>query len=399
MSNWTMLMLDKGTQIVRSAIIDASGIFALTHVREDRAHTMILLSPDNLLRSTLSLPTISATVINQYFTGVPDQLPPLFERGPIIIFGSFDGIVPIDEAINSDRGDGVPNSAYGSSGYGLIDSGSMTATDPNGLPTVFNPDRNANNTLDIFESDINKNSKIDSAEGVGPNFFSEGLEYAAVQYELSSNSTGTETVQIVFSAKLKPHLVAQDIKILGSSTIISGATTTSGSSSVAWDQTLLDDGASDDGLVGDGIFGRRITLGSPTRLRGFEVILFEPRRIDGETNPTDQPITGSKYPVTAPPLTLNALSTPVWDAVTRTINRVGNPFGTITAYTWSVAVFDANNKPVYTSLSIAGTEDTLVLPENAFNSTGTYKAKVTAKCQEQVPGYSFFVVTSPPISL
>ena len=220
-----------------------------------------------------------------------------------------------------------------------------------------------------------------------------------MQYELSSNSTGTETVQIVFSAKLKPHLVAQDIKILGSSTIISGATTSSGSSSVAWDQTLIDDGASDDGLVGDGIFGRRITLASPTRLRGFEVILFEPRRIDGETNPTDQPIAASKYPVTAPPLTLNALSKPVWDAVTRTINRVGNPFGTITAYTWSVAVFDANHKPVYTSLSIAGTEDTLVLPENAFNSTGTYTAKVTAKCQEQVPGYSFFVVTSPSISL
>ncbi|NBQ53816.1 MAG: hypothetical protein EBU49_09580, partial [Proteobacteria bacterium] len=154
-----------------------------------------------------------------------------------------------------------------------------------------------------------------------------------------------------------------------------------------------------DSLAGDRIFGRRITLGSATRLKSFEVILFEPRRSDAETAPGSAPVAGSKYPVTAPPLTLSALSTPVWDSVTRTINRVGNPFGTITEYQWSVTIFDVNGKPVYSSSAIAGTEDTFVVPENAYDATGNFTAKVTAKCQEQVSGFSFFVVTSPSVSL
>ncbi len=399
MVNWTLLTLEKTTQITRSAVIDISGTFSLEHVREDRAHTIILLSPDHLLRSILSIPTTSTTVINQYFTGTPTQLPPLVERGPIVIFGSFDGIIPVDEAVNSDRGDGIPNAAYGDQGYGLIDSASGSPLDLRGLPESFNPNRNANGVLDVFETDINRNNIADTAEGFGPNFFAEGLEYAALQYELSTDSIGTETAQIIFTAKLKPDSIAQDIKIFGSSNITSGATTTSGTSTVAWDQTLLDDGASDDSLAGDRIFGRRITLGSATRLKSFEVVLFEPRRIDAETAPSSQSIAGAKYPVTAPPLTLSALSTPLWDSVTRTINRVGNPFGTITDYNWSVTIFDANGKLTYSSAAIAGTEDTFVVPENAFDSTGTFTAKVTAKCQEQVPGFSFFVVTSPSVSL
>ena len=51
----------------------------------------------------------------------------------------------------------------------------------------------------------------------------------------------------------------KDIKIIGSSNIINGATTTSSGNTVAWDQTLLDDGASDDSLAGDRIFGPRNT--------------------------------------------------------------------------------------------------------------------------------------------
>ncbi len=399
MVNWTLLTLEKTTQIARSAVINISGTFSIEHVREDREHTIILLSPDHLLRSILSIPTKSTTVINQFFTGTPDQLPPLVERGPIVIFGSLDGIIPVDEAVNSDRGDGIPNAAYGDHGYGLIDTGSGSTLDLRGLPESFNPDRNTNGVLDVFETDINQNKKIDTAEGFGPNFFDEGLEYAALQYELSTNRSGAETAQIIFSAKLKPDSIAQDIKIIGSSNIINGATTTSSGNTVAWDQTLLDDGASDDSLAGDRIFGRRITLGSASRLKSFEVVLFEPRRSDAETAPTSSPVSGAKYPVTAPPLTLSALSTPVWDSVTRTINRVGNPFGTITDYKWSVTIFDANNKPVYSSAAIDGTEDTFVVPENAYDSTGTFTAKVTAKCQEQVSGFSFFVVTSPSVSL
>ncbi|NBQ54541.1 MAG: hypothetical protein EBU49_13325, partial [Proteobacteria bacterium] len=325
MVNWTLLTLEKTTQIARSAVINISGTFSIENIREDREHTIILLSPDHLLRSILSIPTTSTTVINQFFTGTPDQLPPLVERGPIVIFGSLDGIIPVDEAVNSDRGDGIPNAAYGDHGYGLIDTGSGSNFDLRGLPESFNPDRNANGVLDVFEADINQNKKIDTAEGFGPNFFDEGLEYAALQYELSTNSSGAETAQIIFSAKLKPDSIAQDVKIIGSSNIINGATTTSSGNTVAWDQTLLDDGASDDSLAGDRIFGRRITLGSASRLKSFEVVLFEPRRSDAETAPTSSPVSGAKYPVTAPPLTLSALSTPVWDSVTRTINRVGNP--------------------------------------------------------------------------
>jgi hypothetical protein len=68
-------------------------------------------------------------------------------------------------------------------------------------------------------------------------------------------------------------------------------------------------------------------------------------------------------------------------------------------YTWSVTVFDANGRPIYSTAAIAGSEDTVTLPDNAFDSTGTFTAKITAKTQEQVPGYSFFVVNSPAVSL
>lgn len=399
MANWTVLTLERTTLNARTALVGSNGTFELSHVREDRPRTIALLSPDHILRSMLSIPTASPTLINQYFSGTPAQLPPLVDRGPIVVFGSLDGITPIPDSIKSDRGDGVPNSAYGDTGYGLIDEGSRTTFDPNGLPEVFNPDRNSDGILDIFEMDVNANRKADAAEGFGPNFYSEGLEYAAVQYELASDGSGTETAQILFSAKLKPGLKVQDIQIHGSNNITSGASTVSGGVSGAWDKTLLDDGGSDDSIAGDNIFARRITLSSATRLKSYEVVIFEPRRADGESNPSAQPVAGSKYPVTAPPLTVSALSTPVWDSVTRTINRAGNPFGTVTAYTWSVTVYDANSKPVYNSNAVDGSEDTLILPDNAFDSTGSYTAKVIARCQEQVPGYSFFVVTSPVVSL
>lgn len=399
MAGWTILTLERGTQVARSATIDANGTYTLGNVRSDRPRTIALLSPDHLLRSILSIPTSTANRINQYFRATPDQFPPLFERGPIVIFGALDGIEPLDDAIASDRGNGVPNAAYGSIGYGLVSDSSSANVDLTGLPSVFNPDRNANGTLDIFESDTNGNDKNDAAENYGPNFFTEGLSYAVAQYELSSDGAGTETVQIVFSARLQTGATASDMKITGSNQLTSGATVDGGTSPGAWDGTLLDDGNSEDGVAGDGIFARRVTLASAPRLKSYEVILFEPRRGDAEANPTAQPIAGSQYPVTVPPLDISALGAPVWDSVTRTINRSGNPFGTITSYTWSVTVFDANGKPVYSSAAISGTEDSLVLPDNATDSSGSFTAKVTAKCREQVPGFSFFVVTSPSVSL
>jgi hypothetical protein len=399
MAGWTIMTLERSTQIARSALIGDDGTYSLGNIRADRPRTIALLSPDHLLRSILSIPTSSATQINQYFSATPDRFPPLFERGPIVVFGELEGIDAVDDAIASDRGNGVPNAAYGDNGYGLVAGSNPGGVDLTGLPAVFNPDRNANGTLDIFETDVNNNTRPDTSENYGPNFFSEGLAHAAVQYELSSATNGSETAQVVFSARLQSGATATDIKVNGSSNLTSGATVSGGSAPGAWDGTLLDDGTNEDGVSGDGIFARRVTLGSATRLKSYEVILFEPRRADAGANPAGQPIAGAKYPVTAPPVTLTAMSTPVWDSVTRTINRVGNPFGSVTAYTWSVTVFDANGKPVYSSASIAGTEDSFVIPDNATSSGGSYTAKVTAKCQEQVSGYSFFVVTSPAVSL
>ncbi|MEY4631683.1 MAG: hypothetical protein RIQ81_1803 [Pseudomonadota bacterium] len=397
MANWTVMSLERQTNFGRSDLISESGTFMLTNVRSDRPRTIALLSPDHLLRSVLSIPTSSLEFINQYFLGTPSQLPPLFERGPIMIFGSLEGITPFDDRIKSDKKNGVPNAAYGDNGYGLIDNSSNV--DLTGLPAVFNPDRNANGKLDIFETDVDSDGNGDASQGTGPNYFSEGLDYAAVQYELSTATGGTSTAQVTFVAKVKAGLDVKDVKIHGSSTLTSGSTTLVDGNSTAWDLTLADDGKSDDGVAADGIFARRVTLQNATALKGYEVILFEPRRADGAENPGAQPIAGSKFIVTAPPVSLSALSAPLWDPVTRTVNRVGSPFGTVTDYTWSVTVFDANNRPVYSSAAIAGSEDTVVLPDNAFDTIGTFTAKVTAKCQEQVPGYSFFVVTSPKVSL
>ena len=398
-AGWTILTLERESQVARSALIGDNGNYSIENLRADRARTIALLSPDHLLRSILSIPTSTPTKINQYFRATPEQFPPLFERGPIVVFGELNGIDAVDDSIASDRGNGVPNAAYGDNGYGLVGGNPSSVVDLTGLPPVLNPDRNANGTLDIFETDVDNNQRPDASENHGPNFFTEGLTYAAVQYELSSVTNGTETAQVVFSARLQQDATATDIKITGSTNLTSGATVTGGSSPGAWDGTLLDDGTNEDGIAGDGIFARRVTLGSATRLKSYEVILFEPRRADGATLPAAQPLAGAKYPVTVPPLTLTAMSTPVWDSVTRTINRVGNPFGSITAYTWSVTVFDANGKPVYSSASIAGTEDSFVIPANATDASGSYTAKITAKCQEQVSGYSFFVVTSPSVSL
>lgn len=398
MENWTVMTLERDNSIARSDVISNNGSFTLSNVVKNRPRTLVLLSPDHLLRAILSIPTGSPTRINQFFSGAPLPLPPLFERGPIVIFGYLDGIEPYPDNIAADLGNGIPNGAYGDNGYGLVDDNTANI-DLSGLPAVFNPDRNANDILDVFEIDIDGDEKPDAAEGKGPNFFNEGMDYAAAQYELSSDAGGNLTVQMLYTAKLKPGITATDIKIHGSSTITAGATVGSGSDATAWDQTLLDDGNSDDGIAGDGIFARRVTLGSTAILKSYEVILFEPRRADGETSPATEPIAGSKFPVTAPPLTVSAMDTPLWDGVTRVINRVGNPFGTVTAYTWSVTIYDANDKPVYSSASITGSEDTIIIPDNAFDTTGTFTAKVTAKTQEQVPGYAFFVVKSPAVSL
>lgn len=399
MQNWTILTLERDTNIARSSLISESGTFEIPNVINERPRTIALLSPDHLLRSILSIPTGKPTIINQFFSGLPRPLPPLFERGPIVIFSYLNGIDPYPDDIVAELGNGIPNAAYGDIGYGLIESRGPAEVDLSGLPPVFNPDRNTNGILDVFEIDIDGDEKPDAVEGTGPNFFNEGLDYAAAQFELTSNAAGDLTVQMVYVAKLKPGLTVSDIKIHGSSTITAGATVGTGANAIAWDQTLLDDGNSDDGIAGDGVFARRVNLGSTANLKSYEVILFEPRRIDGETNPAVMPVHASKFPVTAPPLAIEPMSAPLWDPVTRVINRVGNPFGTVTSYTWTVTVFDVNGKPVYSTANIAGSEDTVTIPENAFDTTGSFSAKVIAKTSEQVPGYALFVINSPEVAL
>ena len=119
-AGWTIMTLERQTQIARSAVIGDNGNYSIENLRADRPRTIVLLSPDHLLRSILSIPTATPAKINQYFRATPDQFPPLFERGPIVVFGELDWVDAVDDSIASDRGNGVPNAAYGDNGYGLV---------------------------------------------------------------------------------------------------------------------------------------------------------------------------------------------------------------------------------------------------------------------------------------
>jgi hypothetical protein len=86
-----------------------------------------------------------------------------------------------------------------------------------------------------------------------------------------------------------------------------------------------------------------------------------------------------------------------YDANTKTVLLVGNPFGTVQDFSWSVSVFDANDHSVYDSGGILGNVRQTVIPDNVIDTTdpnATYTYQLTAQSLDKVPGIPAFVIQS-----
>jgi hypothetical protein len=79
---------------------------------------------------------------------------------------------------------------------------------------------------------------------------------------------------------------------------------------------------------------------------------------------------------------------------------LGNPFGEIQDYVWTINLWEAEtDKLLWTSLAIPGTTKQFTIQENMVDSTQTYKFSVVAQTLDKIPSYPSYAIHSTKYDL
>ena len=429
MGGWVLASFEFDTGIARVSELDAAGLYSLTNVRTDHVQTLALFSPDYILQGILSIPGSSDKAIYQYLNFQSPQLPNLVSNGPIITFANLNGLAILtSKQVVASKGDGVPDGASKITGQGssLWDGAEVAASRPSahsrglyfdaptvdtnndGIPNQFDPDingdgiinwldydDNGNGIYDIFDPDQNGDLVNDlTPDGHNTDqWYKEGIEYLAVQYDLSPKSDNT-TFQstLTFVTKVRDDVTPIAVQVRGAPSLLNNANymtkDTQGNPNLqAWNRLLADDGQSEDGSAGDRIFGRKVILADGKAPRANEVVFIQ--LVFGTS---DAPWY-VEFPWTFPPVK-PAQITAQYDNSTRTIQLVGNPFGSIQDFVWTANVIDSSGKVVWTSPTTSGSNRQLAIPDNTLVSGSSYQYQVTAQSLDKVPGHPAFSIHS-----
>lgn len=394
MKGWVVVMVERDTNIARVSEVDAAGIYSLRKVRTGKPQTMLLLSPDYIGQAVLSLPAENASTpaIRQFFYPQNSTLPKLIHAGQIIQFQDLTGIKPTsDLAADSDL-DKVPE---GASSFGLA---SVPDSDQDGTPNDVDPDIDGDGVINIFDSDNDNDQTLDVLDGdanddlvndeddgnVGDQYFSEGVEYIAVEWVKKPKSTGSGTTTTLrFTTKVRDNVSPSAVQIRGAPKTLNNAKVLTvdaddNPTTTAWNRLLGDDGLTDDNSADDRVFAVTVELDSGKSPRSNEAVFFQ-LRFGTDANPYYV-----EYPFTFPNLTTGDISAQ-YESVSRNVILVSEsgkspPFGTVKDYTWSVNVWNEEGSSlIYYSGPISGNTSTFNIPANQLVSGTSYKWEVVAQ--------------------
>lgn len=402
MQGWAVVIMERDNSTGRVSEADAGGNFKFSKASLSAVQTAILLSPDYLIQSVLSVPSPTVNTIRQYFTLSKNSLPRIVQKGSIINFQSLDSISVQSDLASDADGDGIPDgmaslaltSENQVKGFNLAsvdtDRDGLVNDldhdiDGDGLPNVVDSDDNGDGTFDTIDLDANSNTIPDSQERLSDQHFAVGVEYVAVQNILSSSGTSLR-----FVTKVRDGLKASSLKIRGAKSLLENSTVlkTDSTSGGTWDLSLADDGENDDAAASDSIYGRTVNLATGKSPRSNQMVFFQLTIGDGSEAFT------AEFPYAFPPLT-PAIPTTTYDSSTRTVSLAGDPLGSgVTGFVWIVTVKDSSGNTVYASPATVGATRTFVLPANIMESGQTYTYCATAQTLDKVSGYPAIVVRS-----
>lgn len=408
MVGWVVAAFERDTGIARVSEIDNAGLFTLAGLRTDHAQTVAMMTPDYILQAVMSIPSGSDKAVQQFFYVQKPTLPKLINSGPIVTFQNFDGIKLSKELAADQNGDQIPDGAAHIQGISFTQNPTANDTDLDGIPNfrdpdidgdgvinVIDPDDDGDGIRDAFDGDQNSDLLNDAARG-GDNFdlyYKEGVEWIAVQHESKpkDDGSGTETT-LKFTTKVRSDGTPNAVQIRGAPSLLNAATyyapDASGQMSVQpWNRLLQDDGISEDSGAGDRLFAKKVILATGKSPRSYETIFFQ--LVFG----TPEKPYYLEFPYIFPDVKTSTISAQ-YDANTRTVLLVGNPFGDVQDFIWIITVWDSKGKAIWTSQSVAGTTRQFQVQENILVAGETYKYSVIAQTLDKIPGYPAYTIQS-----
>jgi hypothetical protein len=371
------------------------------------------MTPDYVVSSVLSMPSTVQNTIRQFFQLQAVTLPRIINQGDIIVFENLTNISVVGDLAADADGDAVPDGVAGFGltslngpgfaltdldGDGIVDEQDADI-DGDGIANWFDPDDDGDGVLDVVDLDANGNLIPDMNEQMTDVFFKQGLEWLSVGFEETPVGTSTKST-LKFVAKMNTAFASPiAIQVRGSPGLLGSAIveyvdseTLEESSQAFLDRRLFDDGANEDGSPNDYVFARRVTLAENAKPRPNQVFFIQ-LAYGSDTAPWFV-----EFPYTVPNVKTRAI-TARFDKSTRTVNLVGNPFGTLQEYMWTVSVFNADGLLVDASPPILGVQSKTRVMKEHLVEAGDHTFRVVAQLLDRVPGYPSFKVSSPEYPL
>lgn len=341
MAGWMLALIDKDTKGARVTSIDASGGYKFSHAFTSKTYTLQLLSPSSVFRASLAYPDDNdAKKLHPYFTLNGLVLPPLVSKGSAITMSSTDGITITSDTIADKNKDGIPDAVTNLCG-----------------PTF-------STYIEWFTAKVSSELQLDGTT----------KNYITFYTKLRDNQDAPMTVQVIGANSLL------------NDAMIKGTTTT-------WDRLLLDNGVSEDGNRNDGLFSRKVLLGTG-KLPVSNLMIFLQLTYGSKASHW-----AASFPYTFSGVKFGSIAAS-YEPITRTAEIAGTPFTGVTNYTWSISIFevadDGSNSMVFTSPAVAGGTSTYVLPDNVLETGKNYIYTLTAQTPELVPGYPGYTIGTLP---
>lgn len=394
MASWVVVFVERDTGIAQHGVLGSQGEYAIESLRLDMPQTILLLDPFFRLAAVTSAAGTDTNSIKQYFTSDQTNLPSLVHQGSVIKFSEVSSVFFATNAAADSDGDLIPNGMDGDTA--TLDSGGTAYSsnfdiDGDGIVNWFDDDDDGDGLADVFDIDADGNEYLDLSETTGQYYFSSVLDFIAVQVVQDVQADSSLLTSLILSAKVSSAASVASISVEGASLLFEGATTADSSdgSSKTWDGTLADDGFNEDGGEGDFLYARTVTLAAGVSPMAGQVLFFKAN--DAAGLPTG-------FPYSLPRITSGVISA-TYDVGTRTVSKVGSPFGSSSTYSWSLHVFDAAGTKVYGSEPIEGSVSTFTIPSNILGSTQSYTAQLVASTLEPINSYPIWAVKSVRFSL
>lgn len=382
LNGWYALLLESSTSIGKVAKIDKTGVYKFTHVTSKGPFNLFILSPEMQLSSLVAGPGSETKKLRTTFMIETASLPKVIVKGLTSQFATTDGVSFQDQQIKDEDEDGI---ADGMKTLGLLDDvdtdsdGTLNSTDNDidgdGLPNVFDPDDDGDGTIDVLDTDANGDGIEDSKQTAGDAYFPQEITYFSSLYTVVNESDTVDTATLTLKAKLGSGVSPSSVSLLAPDSY----STQSKVGGAAWDGTLLDDGKSNDGDSGDGIYGRVLTLADTSVVRPSQVIFLQLNFGTGDDKWSEE------FPFMFPPISIQTLGVK-YDRSTRTLTADGTPFGSQKSYTWSVTVYNSSGIAVFNSDAIKGSVTDYVIPERVLEANKSYTADISAQLLDRIPG-------------